>query len=178
MDDAIRAQIIMAAVTSTPPVTEPLKNREGDIVATEQELWQEQVASRARSISVMVGARSPIGRQLEVMGAAGDPDNDSAKIIVGTILRINREESSTRGVVTMKTRVHEEFAPEGLEQVRTERTDTAAGLLMSLRVRNELIGHRVMAYVEMQQIPNTKKKTRVVIHFEDLGLDENFTAED
>lgn len=173
MDDNTRTNIILAAVNAVPPVTEPLKNRDGEIIATEQEVWLAQVADKAKAIAVLTGAKSLVGHQLDVIEAAGDPENESAKIISGSILSITREESSTRGLVSIKTRVHPEYAPDGVEQARTERTDTAAGLMMATRIRNELIGHRVLLFIEQQPIKNSKKKARIIVHIEDLGLDES-----
>ena len=177
MDDNTRTNIILAAIHSVPPVTEPLRNKRDEIVATEAEVWQARVAEKARAIAVMTGPRSKVGHDIDVIGWASEEGNDKAKIVSGTVLSINLESSSTRGLVQMKTKAHPQWAPNGVEEARTERTDTAEGLMMAQRIRQELMGHRVLAFIEMQTVGDGTRKVRVIRHIEDLGIDEAVQSE-
>jgi hypothetical protein len=79
-------------------------------------------------------------------------------------------ESSTRGIVTLFTSVDAERRPDGLESVRTDRTDgDPAARALANRFR-ALTGHKVRVYVDVEVMgSNTSKKVRVVKHVEDLG---------
>jgi len=96
----------------------------------------------------------------------------NVKVFTGTVVKVTREESTTRGIVHLRTRVHAEYAPDGIEQVRTERTDDSIGLAIARRLRS-LKGHRVLLWVEIESFTSkngSKRKSRVVRHVEDLGL--------
>lgn len=153
MDDATRAQIVVAAVTVAGPVGD-------DLLA-----WQVGVAEQAARIVAMTSSEHTISKMIEGTAAA--------KVFTGTVLRVEKEASSTRGLVTLKTRVHAEFAPDGTEKVRTDRTDNPYGLSMARRMRS-LIGHRVTVWVENEKMASgSGKTTRVLRHVEDLGVEES-----
>lgn len=169
MDANIRTQIILAAINATPAYDEGLTNRKGEEVANAHERWEAEVAHKARSIFGMVGEKSRIGRSLAVMESAGDPQDKNAKVFAGSVLNITREERSTRGLVTFRTAVSK-FSPDGIETARTDRTDTAEGLIMANRFRG-LLGHRVLVFIEMEAINDGATKVRTIRHVEDLGVD-------
>lgn len=94
------------------------------------------------------------------------------KVFTGTVVKVTREEAITRGIVHLRTRVHPEYAPDGIEQVRTERTDDPVGLAVAKRLRS-LKGHRVLLWVEIESFQSksgANRKFRVVRHVEDLGV--------
>lgn len=150
MDTETRTQIVLAAVAATGPEVEG-----GD--------WSSSVAQMAARITAMCSERSEVARVIDQVA--------DAKVFPGTVLSVVREKSSTRGLVTLRTRPSEHH-PDGTEPVRTERTDTTLGLAMAKRL-TALVGHKVMVWVEVEQIPNSTRKSRVVRHVEDLGVDAN-----
>ncbi len=100
-----------------------------------------------------------------------------AKVFTGHVVGIQKESSSTRGVVKLYTgtsKSHKNCEP-GFEQVRTDRTDTPSGLAMARKIRN-LIGHRILIRVFVDQFVNKtgdNVKVRVVVGVEDLGISDN-----
>ncbi|MEJ7648609.1 MAG: hypothetical protein WKF57_06080 [Nakamurella sp.] len=99
---------------------------------------------------------------------------ENVKRFSGVVVSVDKEKATTRGIVSLKTKVHPEYAPDGIEQVRTERTDDPVGLAMAKRLRS-LVGHKVLLRVEMEQFVNkagSARKSRVVRHVQDLGIDE------
>jgi hypothetical protein len=152
MDHNQRLQIITAAVAAVGAVGE------------DQAAWQGRVDEMIARLTAMCAETSPAARLIEQV--------ERSKTFTATIVGGKIETSSTRVVVKLKTRPSERN-PEGVEEARTERTDTPAGRAMSQRLR-ALKGHRVAIWVEVEPIPGSDKKVRVVRHAEDLGLDREF----
>lgn len=97
-----------------------------------------------------------------------------AKTFIGTVTDVKKEQSSTRGVITLFTNTEQarDGLPAGHEQVRTDRTDSGvAGKALALKARS-LIGHRVLVHVEIEEYQgkNGPGKVRVLRHLEDLGV--------
>ena len=149
MDHNQRLQIITTAVAAVGAV--------GD----NQAAWQAGVDVMIARLTAMCAENSPAARLIERV--------ERSKTFTATIVGGKIETSSTRVVVKLKTRPSERN-PEGVEEARTERTDTPAGREMSQRLR-ALKGHRVAIWVEIEQIPGSDRRVRVVRHVEDLGLD-------
>jgi hypothetical protein len=141
-------QIVLASVSAAGPV--------GDDLAA----WNESVSDMAARITAMCSPTSSIAKI--VAGVA------NSKVFTATVMEIKKESSSTRGLVTLKTRPSK-FHEDGIEQARTERTDSPDGLAMARRLRG-LVGHRVAIWVEVEEINDGANKVRVVRHVEDLGL--------
>ena len=151
MSTISREEIVLAAVNSAGP--------KGEEETPEQ--YQGRIAAQARSIYLMLGERSPVRRKLDALA--------DAKVFTGEVVKVVREKSSTRGKITLKTQPSKHY-PDGLETVRTERTDgeDGQGLAMAKRF-TELKGHRVLLWVEVQEMSNGNK-VRIVQHVEDLGM--------
>lgn len=147
-------QIILASLAATGPV--------GDDFAE----WNAQVTDMAARITAMCSPNSSVAKA--IAGVA------NSKVFTATVMAITKETSSTRGVVTLKTRPSK-FHEDGIEQARTERTDSPEGLIMAKRLRS-LVGNRVAIWVEVEETGDGDRKVRVVRHVEDLGPDTS-TAE-
>lgn len=94
-----------------------------------------------------------------------------AQMFVSTITHVDREASSTRDIVHFRGRPTDEH-PEGqIETIRTERTDNAEGLAMSVMAR-DLVGHRVVVYKVFDTIARKgqTQKVRILGWLTDLGL--------
>lgn len=92
-----------------------------------------------------------------------------SKVFTGIVLGIQKENSSTRGIVTLKTKVSN-FHPNGQETVRTERTDSSpATLALCKHIKDNLIGHKVAVWVEIETYNEGAGKVRVLRHIKDLG---------
>ncbi len=149
MEQAEKNQIVIAALSAAGPI--------GD----DAESWNGRVLSLAAQFTAMCAPTSDVSKVIDSV--------NNSKVFTGTVLEIKKEESSTRGLITLKTKVSE-HSPDGTEQVRTERTDSALGLLMARRVRG-LVNHRVVVWVEVQTKKGGSGNVRVLTHVEDLGED-------
>jgi hypothetical protein len=147
MEQVDKNQIVIAAVGAAGPV--------GD----DRAAWSDRVVEMAAQITAMSSPNSDVMTTIDSVS--------NAKVFTATLLEIKKEQSSTRGLLTLKTRVSE-HSPDGTEQARTERTDTRQGIAMARRCR-ALVGHRVAVWVEVQTMKNSTNKVRVIAHIEDLG---------
>jgi hypothetical protein len=98
---------------------------------------------------------------------------EATKTVLGTLLLVDVEESSQRGVFFLKSdKAHERWNPLGKEHVRTERIDGKELGRPLLKEAGRLIGHKVALTVEVQV--SDSGKNRVVTRISDRGLDENY----
>lgn len=148
MDEMLRTQIILAAVNMTA--------QDGD-----ETDWAARCRENAFRITALTNPASELSQAIEAMS--------SAKVFSGVVTQLRKEASSTRAVVTLRTKPNDRH-PDGLETVRTDRTDSIVGLRMARRVRG-LVGHRVLVWVELEQMARGDNKVRVLRHIEDMGPD-------
>lgn len=137
--------------------------------------FEAKVAMKASTITAMVDPRSNISKV--VQGVA------KAKAFTGIVLGIRKEQSSTRGIVTLKTGTTAEHkgCDPGTEEARTDRTDNPVGKAMANHIRT-LVGHRIAIRIEVEEYdaPNVsggKGKVRVIRHVEDLGVSDDVDAQ-
>ena len=147
MEQSVVDQIVLAAVGAAGQV--------GD----DRSAWLDRVTDLAAEITVLCSDRSRVARRVQSIA--------NSKVFVADIVGGKLEASSTRGVVNLRTKPTAQH-PDGLEQVRTERTDSRDGAEMWDRMK-ALKGHRVVLYVEVQEYAGGTGKVRVVQHVEDLG---------
>lgn len=148
MDTNTRTNIITAAVNAAGPV--------GD----DRAAWNAKVTENAVAISVMLTETSSVNKAIDQIAAC--------KVFPASVVEIVKEQRSTRGVVTLKTKPST-HAPDGIETARTDRTDNAQGQAMAKKIRS-LVGNRVLLWVELEVMANGNK-VRVIRHVEDLGVD-------
>ena len=129
--------------------------------------WPDRVAEAAVRITALLDERSRPARAVEQI--------EQAKVFAATVEAIRREDSSTRAVVTLRTKPSEHH-PDGLEKVRTERTDQPRGLAMARRLQG-LRGHRAMLWVEVEAV-SAGRSVRVVRWVEDLGVARTAETDD
>lgn len=100
---------------------------------------------------------------------------EGAKKFVGTVTRVTREKSSTRGIVELYTGTDRETqgVDLGYEKVRTDRTDSDSGLMVASEAKS-LIGHRVLVYMVLEETSRGNTKVRVLVHLNDLGVDDRY----
>lgn len=106
-------------------------------------------------LSLMLEAESPVAKKVNrVM---------TAQRFVGDIVGVTKEASSTRAVITINSKT----AEDGVEQLRSDRTDHPDGLRLALLAKS-LIGRRVLVFKVLEDAgPN--KKVRVCVHLVDIG---------
>lgn len=158
MEDTARISIVVAAANMAGPV------------GNDQYAWNTKVLENATLLMEMAGEGSKVSKLINGMG--------NSKIFFGTVLSVRREESSTRGVVSLKTRPSK-FHPDGIEDARTDRTGSKdapeAGRDLA-RLLTTLVGHRVQLWVELEKPAGTAnegdKGFRVIRHVKDLGVDK------
>lgn len=158
MGESERRQVILAAVAATGPDDGP----------DERGLtWTQRVAETAGRITAMLDPHSEVSRAIGHL--------EMAKTFVATVVNVQREASSTRALVTLRTKVSDRH-PDGLETARSDRTDQPLGMVMAKRLVS-LKGHRVMLWVELEQMgTNADRRVRVIRHVEDLGVDPSLPA--
>lgn len=76
------------------------------------------------------------------------------------------EASSTRNVVTLETSVSKSY-PDGLEPIRTHRTDNAAGKRMAAALEQLTPGDEIVVWKAMEtSATDPNLKVRILVHFE------------
>jgi hypothetical protein len=167
MDSITRTNIILAAVSATgsqAEYTTPVTGADGTVSAvSDPAAWQAKVQENAIEIALMTSDKSDIVKALDEI--------EKAKVFTGTIVSVKKEQSSTRGVITLFTgteRTRDGIEP-GHEQVRTDRTDTLMGLAMARKAR-DLQGHKVLLHVLVEEYNGGQGKVRVVKSLRDLGV--------
>lgn len=165
MDIQQRTQVILAAVNAAGTAGDPG--------------WMQRVTDLSKQILLMLRPESRINKSLDIL--------ESCKVFTGSVLSVRREVSSTRGIVTvftgttkadLKDAITKQPLPTGCEQIRTERTDDESGLAMA-RMARELIGHRVVLFVELEPVAgSTDRKVRVLRHIEAIGLADDEMAKE
>ena len=109
----------------------------------------------------------------------GQTEGVDLKNFVGTIAKVTREKSSTRGKVLLYTGTKKEIdgLDPGYEIVRADRTDDPEGLMVASEAK-ALVGHRVLVWVVLEPwASDTARKTRVLVHLMDLGADDRYDAD-
>lgn len=158
MEDTARISIVVAAANMAGPV------------GNDQFAWNAKVLENATLLMEMAGEGSKLSKLINGMA--------NAKTFFGTVLSVRREESSTRGVVSLKTRPSK-FHPDGIEDARTDRTgskDAPEGGRELAKLLTTLVGHRVQLWVELEVPANAEpgsKGFRVIRHVKDLGVDKD-----
>lgn len=149
-----RTSLITTAATMAGPVGES------------RAAWDAQVRRNIRDLIVMFGENSTENRIIDEMTS---PDT---KRFVGTVAGVDKERTSTRAIVGLATKPSEKN-PSGVDLVRTERTDSSEeARAMANFIGSELIGHRVLVFVEIVEM-NNSNKVRILRHVVDLGEDTN-----
>lgn len=168
-----KAPVFSGTIELTPPLadedidpdSEDAADWEGSlrVVGTKSSYpeWAALVKRNFLRVRMMMEDDSPLVESLEVL--------DRCRVFDANVVSVEKEERSTRGLVTLKS-APSSFHPDGLEQVRTERTDSADGRLMAQEMYN-LIGHRVRIWIEKVTFSNGGKngEVRIVRFVQDLG---------
>ena len=138
-----------------------------------------RVALVAGAATVAGPGASPSVIEATVVDLAlmADPDSlvmkrlvriQGAQRFVAELVDVTIEQSSTRAVLTFPTTDLDRH-PNGLETMRTERTDQPDGMSMYRRALG-LKGHRVLVFKDLQDTNDPKKKVRICLHLIDLGM--------
>lgn len=148
LPDEVRTSIIVAAAQAAGDPNDPG--------------YEQRLEDLAVKLTTQASPKSRLSKRLDRIAESG--------VAYGVIESVTREESSTRGIVTLLGRPSR-FHADGREQARTDRTDGAdgRGLAMARRL-TELVGHRVLLYVYQEPIGDGETTVRVVTHVEDLGV--------
>lgn len=89
----------------------------------------------------------------------------TAQRFTADLVAVDIEESSTRAILTLRSDSAD--AEDGLEQIRSDRTDHPDGARMADQART-MIGRRVLVFKAMEDA-GPQKKVRVCVHLIDLG---------
>ncbi|WP_067783458.1 hypothetical protein [Actinomyces vulturis] len=120
-----------------------------------------------------------VRRNAEVVFNAGVESDKTCKRFSGVFVGLEKEESSRRGIVTLKTKPSPRNE-NGIETVRTAPAYTFEGKQIVSRLLGgpkdangnrpgeSLINHKLLLYVDMEEMPNGNK-VRVLSDFVDLG---------
>lgn len=93
-----------------------------------------------------------------------------ASVFHATYVSHKLEESSTRVVVTIDTGKPTKNYPDGLEPIRTHRTDNAQGRSMAARLDQLAAGDEIMVWKALEAMGDgaDANKVRVLVHFDTL----------
>ena len=161
MDPTLRAQIVLGAVNAATAKLVALTAQAAGDTAESDRLpdLEALIAQSAAEITAAVDPKSTLSRLIDAV--------HGSKVFTAVITEVVKEQSSTRGLVTLRARPSQ-FHPDGIEQARTERTDSPEGLLMARTLR-ALTGHRVALWIEEQTTGDGARKVRVIQQVKDLG---------
>ena len=192
IDKAVRDSIIVAAITGAGTVGE------------DAELWEASVLRGARKITaVLSDPESVFAKAVDEIDSASKfvsllslvKREEKSKRGVVYFQTLPRIENGVAPVPTFTfeqvSAIHAEQAslraagvksadlpklPDGLEAIRTDRTDTLDGLLMA-KEATSLIGHRVLVYKINEVLKsNPNLKVRVLKHLTDLGSYDSYVV--
>lgn len=163
MSESNRNDIILAAINA---VGKPDEGKD----------WEAEVTMKAIEIAVLTGENSNVAKAVDVIA--------TCKVFKGTVVEVEKEQSSTRGIITLDTGTEREqkhsitktVLPAGQEQIRTDRTDGALGKALAIKARG-LKFHSVLVWVEVETVPGKDFKVRVLRHIQDLGIDPAYAAQ-
>jgi hypothetical protein len=139
-----------------------------------------RVALVAGAATVAGPGASPSVIEATVVDLAlmADPDSlimkrlvriQGAQRFVAELVDVTIEQSSTRALLKLKTDDVTDKKPDGIESMRTERTDQPDGMSMYRRALG-LKDHRVLVFKEVQPTADPNKKVRICLHLIDLGM--------
>lgn len=187
-EDIIITAYSVAGAKPVAPVRASFKTEEGvdaaayqdalDAFSAEMVAYDQRVKAAAREIKVNLAGDSAIAKQLKALDKALDKESKEGKVFVGTITAVaNANNNSKRVTVTLFTNTSLAIPnlPQGYETVSTERIDNPDGRAMA-REAQLLIGHRVTAFVELEQFGEgaMQKKSRVLRHLSDSGVNKDY----
>ncbi|ATG52087.1 hypothetical protein CFK38_11555 [Brachybacterium vulturis] len=177
MSTADHAQIIMAAHDRVAK----LETTEDGLVRVpgiEKAVPRQVAVSKAiRELVAELSEGSASWKLIDRM--TGNAEGLDLKNFVGTIVKVTREKSSTRGKLLLYTGTKKKVdgVDPGYEIVRTERTDGPDGLMVASEAK-ALLGHRVLVWVILEPwASDSDRKTRVLVHLMDLGADDRYDAD-
>jgi hypothetical protein len=131
--------------------------------------WDARFMSNVKRITTLLSDGSAAAKTIDMLS--------EAKKFVGTICYVGKEKTSKRGFVVIKTGTDRD--EHGLETVRTEIVEGNESVnAFAKDLRENMIGHRVLLYVEMQTGKTADKKFRILQYVEDLGEDTSITEDD
>ncbi|MBF4549453.1 hypothetical protein [Pseudoclavibacter sp. VKM Ac-2888] len=110
-------------------------------------------------------------------------DFEAAKVVetktfVGTVIHVDRDLKSQRGIVILKTSVHPKHNKLGQDLVRSDRLDGPKSEAVSELMKQTLalVGHKVAVTVNMVASKDGDMKYRVLAGLEDRGVDPAYNA--
>lgn len=121
--------------------------------------WKSRVNMLIPEITVMLGERSLQRKAAERLA--------EATVFTGDYLGYDYEDSSTRCIVKLFTGESKDH-PDGIETIRTDRTDTSAGKMMRRKLDSLPSGCRVAAW-KVMETAGQNTKVRVLGHIEFIG---------
>ncbi|WAC50536.1 hypothetical protein [Frigoribacterium sp. SL97] len=188
MDASTKSSIIVAAMTAAGPV--------GD----DAEMWEALVLRNVRNITATLSdTDSNFGRAVdEIEGASKyvavislvKKEQKSTRGLVylqpvprieggvtpapaytfEQVLAIHEQQTAQRAAGKKP-----DDLPDGLEVIRTDRTDTGKDGLLMAKELTSLVGHRILVHKVMEtSAKNEKIKVRVIKHAKDLGRYESY----
>lgn len=191
LDKAIRDSIIVAAITGAGPV--------GD----NADVWEANVLRGARKITAVLSDPDSVFTKAvdEIDGASKfvslvclvkkEPKSTRGLVYFQDVPRIeNGVLPAPRYTYEQVLAAHNVLAaaraagtkstdmpklPEGLELIRTERTDVLDGHMMAKEAVG-LVGHRVLVFKVNEPIKNSTNNVRVVKHLQDLGVYDSYVV--
>lgn len=153
--DPRAADVVLAAVNAAGPMSNPAQ-------------WRAKVNELVPVVASMVRETSPLLKHAsEVMHSAVFP----ADLVSWEV-----EESSTRVLVQLRTEPSKKY-PDGIEPIRTDRTDSGRGKAMLKRLEEAGKGARLLVYKAMElKNDGSGESVRILAHFDVLSKGDGSTG--
>ncbi|PPG15016.1 hypothetical protein [Rathayibacter rathayi] len=137
----------------------------------------ESVAAQTRLLLDCFAEGSPVLAEFDKEAIRAEATTKTTTFY-GTLLFVDKEITSTRGVMFLKTRPSDHH-PNGKELVRTDRTDTVEGQEVAKKAQT-LVGHRVAVTMRIEKavIAGKNRTVRVVHAIVSNGVDPAFNPAD
>lgn len=142
--------LIMAAINTVGP-----KNQ----IDPSKGTYEQQVSRAAEDIIIMSNPQGRIAQGLE--------EFKTIKPFTAVVSAVGVENTSTRGFIGLASKA--DGKNDGVDTIRTNRTDSDPSAMMMVNELANLLGHRILVYKRMETTKDGTTKVRILHRFEDLG---------
>ncbi|KQO98656.1 hypothetical protein [Leifsonia sp. Leaf264] len=187
LDKAVKDSIILSAISGAGPVGDSIED------------WEARVLAGSRQITAILGDDTNIfAKAIEEIEESAKfvalvslvrPERSSTRGLVyfQVLPRVGQGETPVptfdfqtvlahhKAFVAARANGQQYQLPEGLECIRTQRTDAIDGYNLAAQASG-LVGHRAVFYKINEPIGNGSKNVRVVRLFKDLGKVESYVV--
>jgi hypothetical protein len=186
LDKAVKDSIIVAAITASGPAGDNAEEWEANVLRSARRITSilseetnvfakaiDEIVDSSKFVSLICLVKKETSSTRGVVYFQNIPKVENGQIpalayTYEQVLAVHTEQAAARAAGARPADL-----PEGLEAIRTDRTDTIDGLLMAKEATG-LVGHRVVVYKINEPIKGGSLKVRVVKQLTDLGRIDSY----